>query len=219
MGAKVLIDGAQAVAHLDLDLRALDADFYVFSGHKLYGPTGIGVLYGKYDLLTAMPPWQGGGEMIDRVSFEGTTFQAPPFRFEAGTPHIAGAVGLGAAIEWLAELDQDALRPTSMLCSQSLMPCSALFRGGCNRVRAEALRRPSPFSSMGPILAMWVPSWTKQGWRRTGHHCCQPLMGRYGVSGTVLRASLGLCTELADTDALMIALTKAKRYCSKYTSK
>ena len=95
VGAKVLIDGAQAVAHLDLDLKALDADFYVFSGHKLYGPTGIGVLYGKYDLLAAMPPWQGGGEMIDRVSFEGTTFQAPPFRFEAGLRILLALWGLG----------------------------------------------------------------------------------------------------------------------------
>lgn len=219
VGAKVLIDGAQAVAHLDLDLRALDADFYVFSGHKLYGPTGIGVLYGKYDLLTAMPPWQGGGEMIDRVSFEGTTFQAPPFRFEAGTPHIAGAVGLGAAIEWLAELDQDALRAHEHEVFAELDAMLRAFPGvdviGSAPKRCGAVSflldgaHPSDVGAFLDQAGVAV---------RTGHHCCQPLMGRYGVSGTV-RASLGLCTELADTDALMIALTKAKRYCSKYTSK
>ena len=105
VGAKVLIDGAQAVAHFDIDVQALDCDFYLFSGHKLYGPTGIGVLYGKQALLEAMPPWQGGGEMIEHVSFEASRFQPPPFRFEAGTPNISAAIGLAAAIDYLQSFD------------------------------------------------------------------------------------------------------------------
>lgn len=213
VGAKVLIDGAQAVAHMDLDLKALDADFYVFSGHKLYGPTGIGVLYGKYDLLAAMPPWQGGGEMIDRVSFEGTTFQAPPFRFEAGTPHIAGAVGLGAAIEWFAELDQGALRRHEHAAFAEL---DALLRAfpevtviGSAPERCGAVSflldgaHPSDVGAFLDQAGVAV---------RTGHHCCQPLMARYGVSGTV-RASLGLSNTSADVTRLSAALEKAKSFC------
>jgi SufS family cysteine desulfurase len=213
VGAKVLIDGAQAVAHLDLDLKALDADFYVFSGHKLYGPTGIGVLYGKYDLLAAMPPWQGGGEMIDRVSFEGTTFQAPPFRFEAGTPHIAGAVGLGAAIEWFTALDQEALRAHEHAVFAELDDLLRAFSGvtviGSAPERCGAvsflLDRAHP-SDVGAVLDQAGVA------VRTGHHCCQPLMACFGVSGTV-RASLGLSSTMADLESLSSALEQAKRFC------
>ena len=213
VGAKVLIDGAQAVAHMYLDLKALDADFYVFSGHKLYGPTGIGVLYGKYDLLAAMPPWQGGGEMIDRVSFEGTTFQAPPFRFEAGTPHIAGAVGLGAAIEWFAGLDQEALRRHEHAVFTELDALLRAFPGvtviGSAPERCGAVSflldgaHPSDVGAFLDQAGVAV---------RTGHHCCQPLVARYGVRGTV-RASLGLSSTVADVARLSAALEQAKRLC------
>ena len=212
-GAKVLIDGAQAVAHIDRDLKALDADFYVFSGHKLYGPTGIGVLYGKYELLAAMPPWQGGGEMIDRVSFEGTTFQAPPFRFEAGTPHIAGAVGLGAAIEWFAVLDQEALRAHlhSVFAELDAMlrdfPGVTVLGSAPERCGAVSFLLDGAHpSDVGAFLDQAGAA------VRTGHHCCQPLMARYGVSGTV-RASLGVSSTSADIQRLGNALEQAKRFC------
>ena len=213
VGARVLIDGAQAVAHIHLDMNALDADFYVFSGHKLYGPTGIGVLYGKYDLLAAMPPWQGGGEMIDRVSFDGTTFQAPPFRFEAGTPHIAGAVGLGAAIEWFRGLDQEALKAHEQAVFTELDALLRAFPGvtvlGSAPERCGAVSflldgaHPSDVGAFLDQAGVAV---------RTGHHCCQPLMARYGVSGTV-RASLGLSSTSADLQRLGSALEQAKRFC------
>ena len=212
VGAKVLIDGAQAVAHIDLDLKALDADFYVFSGHKLYGPTGIGVLYGKYDLLAAMPPWQGGGEMIDRVSFEGTTFQAPPFRFEAGTPHIAGAVGLGAAIEWFMELDQEAIRiheHASFAEMDTLLRAfprvtvlgSALERCGAASFLLDGAH-PSDVGAFLDQAGVAV---------RTGHHCCQPLMARYAVNGTV-RASLALASQSDDVESLIMALRQVAKF-------
>jgi SufS family cysteine desulfurase len=213
VGARVLIDGAQAVAHIDLDMKALDADFYVFSGHKVYGPTGIGVLYAKYELLAAMPPWQGGGEMIDRVSFEGTTFQAPPFRFEAGTPHIAGAVGLGVAIEWFSALDQEALKTHEQAVFSELDAALRAFPGvtvvGSAPERCGAVSllldgaHPSDAGAFLDQAGVAV---------RTGHHCCQPLMARYGVSGTV-RASLGLSSTSADIQSLGTALEQAKRFC------
>ncbi len=213
VGAKVLIDGAQAVVHIDLDLKALDADFYVFSGHKLYGPTGIGVLYGKYDLLVAMPPWQGGGEMIDRVSFEGTTFQAPPFRFEAGTPHIAGAVGLVAAIEWFTAVDQEALRRHEHAVFAEL---DALLRAapGVTVIGSAPERCGAVSFLLDGAHPSDVGAFLDQAGVavRTGHHCCQPLMARYGVSGTV-RASLGLSSARADVERLSTALEQAKRFC------
>jgi len=212
VGAKVLIDGAQAVAHIELDLKALDADFYVFSGHKLYGPTGIGLLYGKFELLAAMPPWQGGGEMIDRVTFEGTTYQAPPFRFEAGTPHIAGAVGLGAAIEWFQALDRKALEANEALVFEALDDLLRTTEGvqvlGSARDRLGAVSftvdgaHPSDVGAFLDQAGVAV---------RTGHHCCQPLMARFGVPGTV-RASLALHSTEADVTAFGEALGKAKRF-------
>ena len=213
VGAKVLIDGAQAVAHIDLDMKALDADFYVFSGHKLYGPTGIGVLYGKHELLAAMPPWQGGGEMIDRVSFDGTTFQAPPFRFEAGTPHIAGAVGLGAAIEWLTGLDQEALKSHEQAVFTDLDAVLRSFPGvtvlGSAADRCGAVSFLLDGAHPNDVGAFLDQAGVAV---RTGHHCCQPLMARYGVSGTV-RASLGLGSTSADLQRLRSALEQAKRFC------
>jgi SufS family cysteine desulfurase len=212
VGAKALIDGAQAVSHIDLDLKALDADFYVFSGHKLYGPTGIGVLYGKYDLLAAMPPWQGGGEMIDRVSFEGTTFQSPPFRFEAGTPHIAGAVGLGAAIEWFMELDQEAMRiheHASFAEMDALLrafPRVTVLGSAPERCGAASFlfdgAHPSDVGAFLDQAGVAV---------RTGHHCCQPLMARYAVNGTV-RASLALASQSDDVESLIMALRQVAKF-------
>ena len=208
VGAKVLIDGAQAVAHIDLDLKALDADFYVFSGHKLYGPTGIGVLYGQYEVLAAMPPWQGGGEMIDRVSFESTTFQAPPLRFEAGTPHIAGAVGLGRAIEWFTALDQEALRTHEHALFAELdallraVPGVRVLGSAPNRCGAISflLDRVHP-SDLGAFLDQAGVA------VRTGHHCCQPLMARFRIPGTV-RASLALPCSGIDVGRFLAAVGK-----------
>jgi len=212
VGAKVLIDGAQALAHLELDLKALDADFYVFSGHKLYGPTGIGVLYGKYELLATMPPWQGGGEMIDRVTFEGTTYQAPPFRFEAGTPHIAGAVGLGAAIEWFNGLDRRAVEAHETEVFQDLDAMLRSMDGvqvlGSAKDRLGAVSfsvdgaHPSDIGAFLDQAGVAV---------RTGHHCCQPLMARFRVPGTV-RASLGVHSGDQDTLTLREVLRKARMF-------
>ena len=213
VGAKVLIDGAQAVAHIDLDLKALDADFYAFSGHKLYGPTGIGVLYGKYDLLAAMPPWQGGGEMIDRVSFEGTTFQAPPFRFEAGTPHIAGAVGLGAAIEWFTGFDQDALRRHEHAVFAELDALLGAFPG-VTRIGSAPERCGAVSFLLDGAHPSDVGAFLDQAGVavRTGHHCCQPLMARFELPGTV-RASLGLFCYDYDVQCLSVAIEQAHRFC------
>ena len=212
VGAKVLIDGAQAVAHIDLDLKALDADFYVFSGHKLYGPTGIGVLYGKYELLAAMPPWQGGGEMIDRVSFDGTTFQAPPFRFEAGTPHIAGAVGLGAAIEWLSGFEQEALKAHEHAVYEELdamlrdLPGVIVIGSAPKRCGAVSFlldgAHPSDVGAFLDQAGVAV---------RTGHHCCQPLMNRLSSKGTV-RASIGMHSTIKNIEALYSAMYKVMKW-------
>ena len=212
VGAKVLIDGAQAVAHIDLDLKALDADFYVFSGHKIYGPTGIGVLYGRGSLLETMPPWQGGGEMIDQVAFEGTTFQEPPFRFEAGTPHISGAVGLGAAISWFMTLDHKGRRAHEHAVLTELDEMLGAFEGATvlgsrkNRCGAVSFSLANAHSSDAGALL------DQEGVAvRTGHHCCQPLMRRYGLDGT-LRASLGVINTIADVASLALALKKVNRF-------
>lgn len=211
-GAVVLVDGAQAVNHFAVDVRALDADFYVFSGHKLFGPTGIGVLYGREALLDAMPPWQGGGEMIERVSFEGTTFNSLPYRFEAGTPHIAGAIGLAAAIDWLQRQDRAALRDHEA----ALLARVDAALAGMNDVRrvGTAAERVSVASflvdgahpgDVGTLL-------DQQGIAvRTGHHCTQPLMARYGIPGTV-RASFSVYNTAEEVDRFLAALEKVKTF-------
>ena len=184
-GALVLVDGAQGVVHEEVDVGALDADFYVFSGHKLYGPTGIGVLYGKRSLLDAMPPWQGGGDMIDEVRIERSTFNALPYKFEAGTPNIAGAVGLGAAIDYLEGLNRAA-----MLQHERALLAYATVR----LQEIEGLRligtAPNKSSVLSFVLDGIHP--TDAGTLldaegvaiRTGHHCAQPVMERFGVSAT-----------------------------------
>jgi cysteine desulfurase/selenocysteine lyase len=212
VGALALVDGAQAVNHFEVDVRALEADFYVFSGHKLFGPTGIGVLYGREALLEAMPPWQGGGEMIERVSFEGTTYNQLPWKFEAGTPHIAGAIGLGVAVDWLQRQDRVALREHEALLLERLDSALA----GMNDVRrigtmsdrvsvASFLLDGAHPSDVGMLL-------DQQGIAvRTGHHCTMPLMTRYDIPGTV-RASLSIYNTVEEVDRFLEALEKVRTF-------
>jgi cysteine desulfurase/selenocysteine lyase len=205
----VLVDGAQAVAHMTVDLQALDCDFYAFSGHKMFGPTGIGVLWGRKELLEAMPPWQGGGEMIETVSFSGTTFQSLPYRFEAGTPDIAGAIGLGAAIDYLGRLDRaEVERHEAEVLNHALQRGEAF--AGLRRV-GEASRVAGVFSFLldGTHAADVGMLLDQQGVAvRTGHHCAQPIMEQYGIFGTV-RASFALYNTVDEVDLLFAALDKA----------
>lgn len=210
-GAAVLIDGAQGVAHSLVDVQALGADFYVFSGHKLYGPTGIGVLWGKKELLDAMPPYQGGGEMIETVSFAGTTYNQVPFKFEAGTPNIAGAIGLAAAIEYLENIGiENAVAHEESLMRYLLDSASEL---------KQVQRIGDPQQYVG-IFSFLVPGThpsdigmllDQQGVAiRTGHHCTQPLMQYLNIPGTA-RASLSFYNNKNDVDAFVRALDKACR--------
>ena len=208
-GAKVALDGAQAITHLPVDVQALDADFYAFSGHKLYGPTGIGVLYGKEDLLNAMPPWQGGGDMIETVSFTGTTFKPAPQRFEAGTPAIAEAVGLAAALDYLTNcgMARIAAHEQTLLAAAttelSAIPGLTLYGHGPDKgaVLSFTLAGAHP-QDVAMIL-------DQQGIAiRVGHHCCMPLMAQLGITGTC-RASFGLYNTLDDVQALGRAVRKA----------
>lgn len=207
----VLVDGAQAIPHLAIDVQELDADFYVFSGHKLFGPTGIGILYGKEALLNAMPPYQGGGEMIDRVSFEKTTYNHLPHKFEAGTPDISGAVGLGAAIEYVEQIGHGAIGAYEQelleYATQQLKTIDGL------RIIGEAEHKASVISflidgthpyDVGTIL-------DKLGVAvRTGHHCTQPLMDRYQIPGTI-RASFAFYNNTEDIDRLVAGVQRAAR--------
>ncbi len=208
VGAKVLIDGAQAVSHLTIDVQQFDCDFYLFSGHKLYGPTGIGVLYGKQQLLRQMPPWQGGGEMIEHVSFDASSYQLPPFRFEAGTPNIAGAIGLAAAIDYLVQFDlnqrQSHEQQLLQYAQQQLKQLPGLRIIGQPQQRIGLI----PFVidgihnfDLGTLL-------DQQGIAlRCGHHCTMPLHQRLGLDGTA-RASFGLYNSLDDIDRLVAALAE-----------
>ncbi|MCR9026506.1 cysteine desulfurase [Aeromonas caviae] len=208
VGALSLIDGAQAVAHLEVDVQAIGCDFYAFSGHKLYGPTGIGVLWGHTALLERMPPWQAGGEMIDRVSFSGTTFNTLPFKFEAGTPHIAGAIGLAAAIDFVMEQDRDSLASHEATLTDYLI--AGLQQVPGLRLVGEPGERAGAVSFLledihpqdaATLLDM-------QGIAlRVGHHCAMPLMESLGIGGT-MRASLACYNNRDDVDALLAALYK-----------
>jgi cysteine desulfurase/selenocysteine lyase len=202
----VLIDGCQAICHMPIDVQALDADFYVFSGHKLYGPTGIGVLYGKAALLAAMPPYQGGGDMIDVVSFAGTTFKAPPQRFEAGTPAIAEAVGLAAAIDYLRTIGMGriAAHEADLLAyaTTQLSSINSLRIIGTAASKAAVISfviEGTHPSDIGTLLDQYGVA------VRTGHHCAQPIMAQFDLDGTV-RVSFGLYNTRADIDALVHAL-------------
>ena len=210
-GVITVIDGAQAVPHFQVDVQALDCDFYVFSAHKMFGPTGIGVLYGKADLLEAMPPWQGGGEMIDRVSFEGTTYNTLPYKFEAGTPPVAEAVGLGAAIDYLASLDRGAveaaenallLRANELVAS---VPGMTVVGTAANKVPVMSFKIEGLHpSDIGTLL-------DQQGIAiRTGHHCAMPLMEFYEIPGTA-RASFAFYNTLKEVELLFTALQKIQR--------
>ena len=209
-GIPVLVDGAQAVAHMGVDVQAIGCDFYAFSGHKVLGPTGIGVLYGRLERLEAMPPYQGGGDMIRSVSFAGTTYADLPARLEAGTPHIAGALGLAAALEYLTGIGADRVQmhEQDLLAygTGALAAIPGLRLTGTARhkagILAFVLDGVHPHD-IGTIL-------DRQGVAiRAGHHCCQPLMARLGVPATA-RASLALYNTRDDIDALVAGLQKVR---------
>ncbi|WP_051710841.1 aminotransferase class V-fold PLP-dependent enzyme [Andreprevotia chitinilytica] len=207
-GARVLIDGAQVIAHESVDVQALGADFYVFSGHKMYGPTGIGVLYAKAELLAGMPPWQGGGEMIDRVSFDGTTFAEPPARFEAGTPAIAQAVGLAAAIDWLNTHDRAGLRQhEAHLCA--LLDAGLRKIAGVKVIGNTADRAPLRslvFEHAHPFdVAQFLDA--RDIAVRVGRHCAEPLLESLGVTGT-LRVSFAAYNTVRDVERFLAALAE-----------
>jgi cysteine desulfurase/selenocysteine lyase len=209
-GVPVLIDGAQAAHHMAVDVRALDADFYVFTGHKLYGPTGIGVLYGKERLLEEMPPYQGGGDMISSVTFEKTTYNALPYKFEAGTPNIAGAVGLAAAVDYVTAIGMDriALHEHELLAygTAALSRVPGLTQIGTAPQKAGVLSfvmdgvHPHDIGTVVDQEGVAI---------RTGHHCAEPLMRRLGVPATA-RASLALYNTREEIDSLVAALHKVR---------
>jgi len=206
----VLVDGAQAVPHLKVDVQALDCDFYVFSGHKLYGPTGIGVLYGKSALLDAMPPYQGGGDMISSVTFEKTIYNKLPYKFEAGTPHVAGAIGLGAAIDYVNGLGMDNVaayeHEVLTYATEAVAAIPGIRLIGTAREKAGVLSfllgsiHPH---DIGTIL-------DQEGIAiRAGHHCAQPIMQRFGIAATA-RASFGLYNTKEEVDALVEGIQKVR---------
>jgi cysteine desulfurase / selenocysteine lyase len=209
-GVPVLLDGAQAVAHLPVDVAALDCDFYAFSGHKVYGPTGIGALYAKVDLLEAMPPWQGGGDMIRSVTFEKTEYNVIPWRFEAGTPNIAGAIALAAALDYVSTIGIEvAQRHEAELldyASNALRVVSDLRLIGTAKDKVGILSFVMGCAhahDIGTILDQCGVA------VRTGHHCAMPVMARYGVPATA-RASFALYNTHADVDALVDGLARVQ---------
>jgi cysteine desulfurase/selenocysteine lyase len=209
-GAVVLIDGAQAVPHLTVDVQALDCDFYVFSSHKMFGPTGVGVLYGRATLLEAMPPYQGGGDMIASVTFEKTAYNTVPYKFEAGTPNIGGVAGFGAAVDYLSAIDRaaalahedDVLEYATARVRE--IPGTRLIGEARHKtgVLSFLLKGVHPHDA-GTIL-------DNEGVAvRTGQHCAQPVMDRYGIGATI-RASLGIYNTREDIDVLVRALDRAR---------
>ncbi|MBS1164092.1 MAG: sufS [Proteobacteria bacterium] len=209
-GAVVLVDGSQGAVHLPVDVQDLDADFYVLTGHKVYGPTGIGVLYGKRHLLEAMPPWQGGGEMIETVTTEGVTYNEPPHRFEAGTPPIVQAIGLGAALRYMESLGREAI-----LAHESDLRDYAMQRlGEMNSIRIYGTTKEKgaivAFSMDGAHAHDVATVIDRSGVAvRAGTHCAMPLLSRFGVTSTC-RASFALYNTRAEVDALVTALRKAE---------
>ena len=209
-GAIVMVDGAQAAPHMNVDLQDINCDFYVASGHKMYGPTGIGFLYGKRALLDAMPPWRGGGEMISSVSFDvPTTFNVPPYKFEAGTPHISGAIALGAAIKWMESVGLENIAAHELALTkyahEKLLQIEGLRIYGTADTKAGVVSflvegtHPSDLGTLLDQLGVAV---------RTGHHCTEPLMDWYKIPGTV-RASFGAYNTFDEIDALVAALERA----------
>ena len=209
VGATVVVDGAQAVAHFHVDVQALGCDFYAFSGHKMYGPTGIGVLYGREELLEEMPPWQSGGEMIERVRIEETTYASLPFKFEAGTPDISGAIAFAAAVDYLDRLDGNAIESHE---------ASLLAYASASLNQVEGLSIVGTAQAKGPVVSFLLDGshphdvgtlLDQQGVAvRTGHHCAMPLMDALGVAGTV-RASFSLYNSRQDVDKLCRAVRTA----------
>ncbi|MGC6434500.1 MAG: aminotransferase class V-fold PLP-dependent enzyme [Crocinitomicaceae bacterium] len=207
-GAKVMLDGAQSVQHLKVDVQDLDCDFFVFSGHKMFGPTGTGVLYGKEVLLNALPPYQGGGDMIEKVTFEKTSYNELPYKFEAGTPNIAGVIGLGAAVDYLNTLDQEAIKfhEQELLeyAQEQLIKIEGLKIIGTAENKASVVSfiidGVHPFD-IGTLM-------DKQGIAvRTGHHCAQPIMDFYKVPGTI-RASFAFYNTKEEIDLFIKALNR-----------
>jgi cysteine desulfurase/selenocysteine lyase len=205
-----MVDGAQAAPHMNVDLQNINCDFYVASGHKMYGPTGIGFLYGKRALLDAMPPWRGGGEMISSVSFDvPTTFNVPPYKFEAGTPHISGAIALGAAIKWMESVGLENIAAHELALTkyahEKLLQIEGLRIYGTADTKAGVVSflvegtHPSDLGTLLDQLGVAV---------RTGHHCTEPLMDWYKIPGTV-RASFGAYNTFDEIDALVAALERA----------
>ena len=209
-GALLLLDGCQAVPRVSVNIGKIGADFYAFSGHKLYGPTGIGCLWGRAELLDAMPPWQGGGAMIEKVTFEETTFLDPPARFEAGTPHIVGAIGLHAAVNWVDKVGLDAIH---------VHECALVAE------TRDALRRIEGVTLYGPEDSAGIVSFNVDGVHphdtatilddagvavRAGHHCAQPLMRWLGVEATA-RASFAAHSDSSDIEALVKGIEQVKR--------
>jgi cysteine desulfurase/selenocysteine lyase len=210
VGALLLLDGCQAVPRMPVDVAALGCDFYVFSAHKLYGPTGIGVLWGRSALLEAMPPWQGGGAMIDQVRFEGTTYAPPPARFEAGTPHVVGVLGLEAAVDYVEGIGLDAI---------------AAHEQALVREARDALSSLNSVRLFGPGDAAGIVSFAIESVHphdigtildesrvaiRAGHHCAQPLMRHLGVDATA-RASFGVYNGRRDIEALVAGIERVRR--------
>ena len=209
-GALLLLDGCQAVPRMAVDVAELDCDFYLFSGHKLYGPTGIGVLWSRLDILEAMPPWQGGGAMIDKVSFDRTTYAPPPARFEAGTPHVVGVIGLHAAIDYVDGIGLDRI---------------AAHEAALVRETREALSSLNSVRLFGPEDSAGIVSFAVEGVHphdvgtildesrvaiRAGHHCAQPLMAELGVDATA-RASFGVYNGRRDVEALVRGIERVTR--------
>ena len=207
-GAIVLIDAAQAIPHMAIDVRELGADFIVFSGHKVYAPTGIGVLWGRLDLLKSLPPWKGGGEMIKEVTFESTTYNDPPFKYEAGTPNIEGAIALAAALDYVNAIGIDSIHSheqeliAAAATALSEIPGIRLY-GPPDRIGALSFAIEGVHHyDLGTLIdQMGVAV-------RTGHHCCQPLMARFGITGTT-RASFALYNTMEDIESLATAVKKA----------
>ena len=208
-GIATVVDGAQAIAHLPVDVQDLGCDLYAFSGHKMYAPTGIGVLYGREELLEQMPPWSGGGEMIDRVTFERTTYAGLPFKFEAGTPHIAGIIGLGAAVNWIESRGKEAMAAHEEALLEYATETLSAIDG--LRIIGTAAKKVGVVSfvvegvhhsDLGTLL-------DQQGIAvRTGHHCTQPLMQCFNITGTT-RASFAPYNTIGEVDAMVAATRRA----------
>jgi cysteine desulfurase/selenocysteine lyase len=206
---KILIDGSQSIVHGAVDVQALDCDFFTFTGHKLYGPSGIGVLWGREDILNAMPPYQGGGDMIETVTFDKTTYRDAPARFEAGTPSIVDTIGLGAAIDYMNALNMD-----DVIAHENALLNAAMDGLGNDICLIGTAKHKAPVisftidgahhSDIGMILNQAGVA------VRTGHHCCMPLMQRFGIDGTV-RASFGVYNDISDVERLLVGLEKVRK--------